>query len=227
MTDGRAIDAVSRFRTWFAVRAVDLGLSPATAAVLVVAALIVGAWFVLVRDTPDADAGAATIPFAPGSTDASVAPTPTSPSTSVVVHAAGAVRSPGLYVLPAGSRVADLVEAAGGAGRRADTDGVNLAAELVDGQQIVLPRRGGPAAAIAATAVPSTGTGTDPPAAPVDLNTAESPELETLSGVGPATAAAILEYRAVNGPFATVDELLQVPGIGEVTLERLRPAVTV
>jgi competence protein ComEA len=140
----------------------------------------------------------------------------------VTVHVAGAVRSPGVYRLRRGSRVDDAVRRAGGAVRRADLSAVNLAAPLEDGRQIVVPMRapksdvGGGSASVA-PAVP----------AKVNLNTATAEQLDTLAGVGPATAAKILAHREQHGAFGSVEELGDVPGIGERRLEALRELVTV
>ena len=134
------------------------------------------------------------------------------------VHVAGAVVHPGLYRLPSGSRVADAIEAAGGPGHRADLDAVNLAEVLRDGLKIDVPVRG--------TTVPVTSTST-PGATIVNLNTADQPALETIPGVGPVTATAILQHRTEIGSFDAVEQLLDVTGIGPATLEALRPYVTV
>ena len=132
----------------------------------------------------------------------------------LVVHVVGAVRRPGLYRLPQGARIADAVERAAGATRRADLSLVNLAAPLADGMQVVVPARarseaGGDAA----------GAG-----GPVHLNTATLEELDTLPGVGPVTAQKILDYRQQHGAFASIDELDAIPGIGPARLEQLREA---
>ncbi len=136
----------------------------------------------------------------------------------LVVHVAGAVHRPGVYRLRAGARVGDAVERAGGARRRADLGAVNLAAELQDGRQVLVPlrARGGVAAA-----------GGTPPGVPLDLNTATVEQLDELDGIGPATAQQIVAYREAHGGFGSVEELDQVPGIGETRLAALREKVRV
>lgn len=140
----------------------------------------------------------------------------------VIVHAAGAVLRPGLYRLAAGARVDDLVSAAGGLAVDADADRVNLAALLSDGQRVYFPRRGEvvPADVGAAGAAAANG--------PVNLNTATEEQLDALPGVGPATAKAIVAERSRRGGrFQSVEDLLQVRGIGPAKLEALRDLVTV
>jgi competence protein ComEA len=133
----------------------------------------------------------------------------------LVVDVAGAVRRPGLYHFAAGTRIADAVAAAGGATAKADVTLVNLAAPLADGEQVLVPARGGAA-----------GTGATPsPTAPLDLNTASAEQLDTLPGVGPATAQKIMDYRQAHGPFRSLDELEAVPGIGPAKLEQLKGLV--
>jgi competence protein ComEA len=185
-------------------------------------------------------AGAAPGDAAPGASTTSSLPG------EVVVQAAGAVVHPGVYSLPAQARVDDLVDAAGGLTKTADRDRVNLAAPLTDGERVWLPARGedkvpeivagaggGGGSAAGASTGSSGGTGTSrsgggpSPGAPVDLNTATADELDALPGVGPATASAILAYRDQNGRFSSVDELLDVRGIGDAKLEQLRPLVRV
>lgn len=151
----------------------------------------------------------------------------------VHVHVAGAVRRPGLYRVPQGARIAEAIERAGGAARRAALDGVNLAALVVDGAQVLVPRRGAVAAPAPAGAAGAPATGPSPAGvgAPatgrLDLNTATAEQLDALQGVGPATAQAILEYRGRQGRFRSVDELDAVPGIGPARLATLREAVGV
>lgn len=134
----------------------------------------------------------------------------------LVVHVVGAVRRPGLYRLPEGSRIADAVARAGGATAKADLAAVNLAAPLADGMQVAVPRRAAAGAAAAA--------GGSPPG-PVHLNTATLEQLDGLPGVGPVTAQKILDYREKHGAFTSVDELDAVPGIGPARLEQLRELV--
>jgi competence protein ComEA len=145
---------------------------------------------------------------------------------SVVVHVAGAVRNAGVYRLRAGARVNDALSRAGGATPRADLSQVNLAAKVEDGRQVLVPRRvTTPAAAVPPT--PSGTTAPGQPAVPVNLNTATLEQLDTLPGVGPATAQKILDYREQHGGFGSVDELGEVPGIGDVRLAALRDLVRV
>jgi len=165
----------------------------------------------------------------PAATHAAPEP-PAAQHAGVVVHVAGAVERPGVVELPAGSRVAAAVDAAGGALGDAELSAVNLARLVVDGEQVYVPRAG-EALPGAAPPGPPTPAGTpagsgDPPGV-VDLNTADLATLDTLPGVGPAIAQRILDWREAHGPFHSVDELLEVSGIGPATLERLRDRVRV
>lgn len=137
---------------------------------------------------------------------------------TIVVHVAGAVRRPGVYELAPGARIGDAIHAAGGALGSADTASVNFAAPAVDGAQILLAER-------------SPRPGTLPPPSPsaagqVNLNTADQAALESIPGVGPVTASAILGYRSEVGAFTSLDQLLDVDGIGPATIDSLRPYVT-
>ena len=174
---------------------------------------------------PRAQAGGAPLD---GTPETSV---PATTPVTVTVHVAGQVRSPGVYALPSGGRVADAVMAAGGTAAEADVEQLNLAARVTDGERVYVPKKGEPAPAVAA--VPPAGAGAGggakpgAPAGPVDLNTATAEQLEALPGVGPATSKAILAYRSSHGRFRSVTELLEVPGIGPAKLEALRPLVKV
>ncbi|MCF6379640.1 ComEA family DNA-binding protein [Nocardioides KLBMP 9356] len=194
------------------------------AVVAVVAAVAVGlaAWWA-VRDQAEIVPPVAVTPAA--STDQPLAPVSTEspvtePGAELVVDVAGKVRRPGIAVLPAGSRVVDALEAAGGARSGVDLTGLNLARLVVDGEQILVGVAPAPGVAGTVVGAPPEGTSL------VNLNTADQPTLETLPGVGPVTAAAILAWRTDNGGFTSVDELLEVDGIGEATLEDLAPLVT-
>lgn len=156
----------------------------------------------------------------------------------VVVDVAGRVQRPGIVTLPVGARVADALDAAGGTRGRVDLTTLNLARVLFDGEQLLVgvepavPPAApppGPAGDAPAGDVPSptSGSPSSAPGSLVNLNTATEAELDTLPGVGPVTAQAILAWRTDHGGFTSVDELLEVSGIGEVTLEELRPLVTV
>jgi competence protein ComEA len=139
------------------------------------------------------------------------------PAADVLVHVAGAVLRPGLVHVPAGSRVAAAVRLAGGATGRADTNGLNLAARVEDGQQVVVPVRGRPAAVGGAAGGPGTA-----PAARVSLGSATLEQLDELDGIGPTLAQRIVEYRAQHGGFSSLTELGEVDGIGEKRLAALR-----
>lgn len=139
-------------------------------------------------------------------------------ATPALVHVSGAVRRPGLVALPAGSRVVDAVAAAGGLTAAADESAINLAARIVDGQQLVVPKRG---------AAPTTATGgAAASGSPVSLGAATAEQLETLPRIGPALAARIIAYRDAHGGFGSVDDLGKVSGIGPKTLAGLRDLVT-
>lgn len=150
---------------------------------------------------------------------------PAAGSTPLVVDVAGKVRQPGIVELPPGSRVVDAIAAAGGARPRVSLTALNLARVLVDGEQIVV----GMDVPILGTLPPTGPAGGSPTGqiTPVALNTATAEQLDTLPGIGPVTAQAILQWRADNGPFIAVDDLLAVSGIGDATIADLRPYVYV
>jgi competence protein ComEA len=138
----------------------------------------------------------------------------------VYVHVAGAVRRPGLVRVPAGARVAEAVFRAGGPGRRADLTGVNLAAQVEDGQQVVVPAAGAAASATGQAGAAAASTEVKP-----SLGSATVEQLDEIDGIGPTLAERIVEYRTENGGFSSLDELQDVDGIGEKRLETLREAL--
>jgi competence protein ComEA len=149
----------------------------------------------------------------------------------LVVDVCGAIARPGVYHLPAGARVCDLLDAAGGATAQAELAAVNLAAKLTDGQQVAVPRHGQAAATAAAGsgAVAGAVAGATPstPAAPVNLNLATAEQLDALPGVGPSTAQKIIDYRTANGSFRSVEDLKNVSGIGDAKFAALKDLVAV
>ncbi|MEW5922126.1 MAG: ComEA family DNA-binding protein [Bacillota bacterium] len=138
----------------------------------------------------------------------------------IVIHVAGAVSRPGVYHLPAGSRVYEALDQAGGGLAEADLDRINLAQPLVDGQQVYFPLKGeeglGP---LAGSGVSSAGR--------ININTAGREQLESLPGIGAVKAQNIINYRQQNGPFHSIEDLLEVSGIGTKTLEGIRDLITV
>lgn len=175
---------------------------------------------------PDAAAGSA-----PGATGEAGEGPPSGSQTGqgqVVVHVSGAVQSPGVVHLPPGSRVEDALQAAGGTAKEADLAAINLARPLADGEQIHVPVPGEEVPHVPAPGDAESGGGTDgvsgagADGGTIDLNTASAAQLEELPGVGPSIAQRILEHREKNGPFASVDGLLEVSGIGPATLEKIR-----
>lgn len=132
----------------------------------------------------------------------------------IVVDVAGAVRQPGVYRLPTGARVVDAIERAGGPTGDAMLEGINRAARLTDGQQVMVPERG-PGGTVATA-------GTGAADGPIGLGGATVEQLETIDGIGPVTAGKIVEFRDQHGGLASVDQLDQVSGIGPATMESLR-----
>jgi competence protein ComEA len=194
----------------------------------------VGLWYTRSLPRPiDVATSAGTAPapaaasglFAPAAATSSLSPS-VSPSAVLIVDVTGAVRRPGVFEFQPGDRVIDAVERAGGARDNADLTLLNLAAPLTDGQQILVPKKGAATASVPGTTggVPGSVGGTG---GLVNINTADEATLETLNGVGPVLAAAIIQYRTEHGPFASVDQLDEVSGIGPATLEDLRSQVTV
>lgn len=162
------------------------------------------------------------------------------PGASVVVSVVGLVHRPGLVTLTMGARIADALDAAGGPIDGADLIGLNMARRVADGEQIIVglaPPPGEPASmgSSVGTAAGALGTDAGPastgspsaPAGPVDLNTVTVEQLDTLPGVGPVTAAAIVAWRDANGRFSSVDQLAEVDGIGPARLAKLRELVRV
>lgn len=145
---------------------------------------------------------------------------PSTASRALVVYVVGAVHKPGVYSLSEGARVLDAVAAAGGLLADADAARLNLAARVADGTRLAVPRVG----EVVAT---ETGGGAAEPSGPVNLNSATVDQLDKLPGVGPSTAAAIVAFREQHGAFRSVDQLLDIRGIGPAKLEELRRYVTV
>ena len=199
------------------------------AAALAVAAVLVlrsgsggAATVALHRTAGPASASPLAVPASGGATTGAAPAAPQSSPGVVVVDVAGKVRHPGVTTLPAGSRVVDAIRRAGGARRGVDLSGLNLARVLVDGEQILVGTS--PAPGVAASAASTAAAGAAGPL--VNINTATMEGLETLPGVGPVTAQKILDWRTAHGAFTSVDELLEVDGIGEKTLAQLAPHVT-
>jgi competence protein ComEA len=175
--------------------------------VIAIAVLVVGARWI--RSGGAASAGGAELSFAAGS------PPRAEGTQDVVVHVAGAVRRPGVYRLPAGSRVTDAVRRAGGFALHANRDGINLAARLSDGQQVVVPGPG----TVAAGATPGVQSG------PISLGSATVEQLDQVEGIGPVTAQKIIAFRDQHGGLSSIDQLDEVDGIGPSTMQTLRSAL--
>lgn len=229
------------------IRPRRLALAPRAAMVFGALLLVLGLGLALraVLTVPDGASGAAspTATGLPAAVDpaATGPPDPADPAGApagrIVVHVVGAVVSPGVVVLADGARVADAIAAAGGAASDADTEQLNLARVLGDGEQVRVPHAGeqlvapdpGPSPPGGASGGSTAGAsgGSTPGGGVVNINTAGASELEALPGIGPALAARIVEYRDGHGPFASVDDLTDVPGIGPAKLEALRSQATV
>jgi competence protein ComEA len=187
------------------------------AAVAAAALLVLGAVVVLraVQETPSI-----VVPAAAGATAGATPGAEPAATPEVVVHVVGQVLQPGLVHLPAGARLADAIDAAGGAGPEADLVAINLARVLTDGEQVVVPRPGEQPQSNGAA-------GADGADLAIDLNTAATADLDTLPGIGPVLAQRIVDWRTEHGAFTAVDELAEVRGIGSALLEGLRDLVRV
>jgi competence protein ComEA len=190
---------------------------------LAIAVLVVaGAGFWYARSLP----GRVSVQLAgdPGGRGSATGASP-SPSPAVIfVYVTGLVRHPGVYEFHQGDRVIDALRVAGGARPGADLTTVNLAAFLTDAQQVTILKKGAaPAGGVAGLG----GAGPGGSGGPVNINTATLEELETLPGIGPALGQRIIDYRTAHGPFRSVDDLMNVSGIGEKRLADLRPSITV
>lgn len=216
---------------WIARLRADPGRAGVIALIVVGLLAILVTVFTLARDRtpPVASANLPAVQMV-----SSTAPTPSAADGPVVVSVMGLVHKPGLVTLSTGARIADALEAAGGALDGADLVGLNMARRITDGEQIIVGITGPPGApapmgssvspqSTAAPARPETPAA----GAPLNLNTATAEELDGLPGVGPVTAAAIIAWREANGRFTSVDQLGEVDGIGPARLEKLRDLVHV
>jgi competence protein ComEA len=179
--------------------------------------LLVGARWIRSADQPGSGGGGGvSLSSAPGSSAGSFG-VDAQGGEDVVVYVAGAVSEPDVYRLPAGSRVDDAVQRAGGPTARAEVEGLNLAARLTDGQQIIMPARtNGPGGVAVGSSTAGTSEG------PISLGTATVEELDTIEGIGPVTAQKIIEFRDQHGGTSSVDQLDQIDGIGPATMDALR-----
>src|SRR6266511_2579937 len=185
-----------------------------------VALLLVGARWIRSSDDRAPSPGGVSYPSSSGSFSSSgpdaFSVDPQGGGEDAVVDVTGAVSDPGVYRLPAGSRVNDAVQRAGGATAKANVEAINLAARLTDGQQVVVPAK----APTAAGAAPPAGTETD--TGPISLGSATLEQLDTIEGIGPVTAQNILDFRDQHGGISSIDQLDQITGIGPATREALR-----
>lgn len=244
----RWLPDASQGRGWMARVRADPGRAGAIALAVVAALAVLVTVFTLVREKPAPVMSAKLPPVekaATASPRSSAAPGagPPTGAQPVVVSVVGLVHTPGLVTLPPGARIADALQAAGGAVDGADTIGLNMARPVGDGEQIVVglaPLSGQPTAlgsSVASGSVPASkppgptgpvsGSVKPKPGEAVDLNTATVEQLDALPGVGPVTAAAIVAWRQANGRFTSVDQLAEVGGIGPARLDKLRPLVRV
>ncbi|GAA5022081.1 ComEA family DNA-binding protein [Actinopolymorpha pittospori] len=230
--------ATHRARAASAVEAVSLAWTLRRGHVVAVAVLllvaVLGAGVMVLRsrpvreEVPDPPAASVVTSPRPSPVAASGPALVTPSPTPVVVHVAGKVRKPGVVHLPAGSRVVDAVTASGGALPGTDLDTVNLARQLVDGEQVLVGVTPPPGSQLPPSNGPGGGPGVPTPGGElVDLNTATAAELETLPGVGPVLAQRILDFRAEHGRFLSIEDLREVSGIGEQKYVDLQARVRV
>ncbi len=216
----------------FRDRIASLSRAELAGLVVIIAVALGGAGLWYVRSLPKPVAitaqGAAPVPGGGDATGAPSGSASASPATEsvVIVDVAGWVRKPGVYEFTEGDRIVDAIERAGGPRRGASLISLNLAAMLTDGQQILIPE---PLSRKERRALAAEGTSSETGSedGKVNVNTADAAELETLSGIGEVLAERMIEYREDHGPFASVDDLLDVSGIGDATLEEIRSDVTV
>ena len=215
-----------RLRPWIEWFGLGRLIGGAVAVVVVVAA---GWWLLRSPDRPTEAAlpVATSAPSPPPAAAAAAASTTSVAAGPVVVHVAGAVAVPGVYELVPGARVEAAIRAAGGMAPSADPAALNLAAIVADGERVYVPVVGETPPPPPPPVVASAATGSTVAPGPVDLNHADADQLDGLPGIGPATAAAIVDHRTRNGPFASVDDLEAVRGIGPAKLEAIRELVTV
>jgi competence protein ComEA len=185
------------------------------AAAALAVALIGARYLKQERDPPPRPPAAASVKVARGG-----------PAGAAFVHVTGAVRRPGVYRLPPWARLDMAIRRAGGATARADTQGVNLAAKVSDGQQVIVPVRAPQAGGVVATTgAPGAAPVPGAAAGPISLNTATVEQLDQLDGIGPTTAQKILDWRKEHGGFGSVDDLRQISGIGPKRFEALKEKV--
>ena len=200
------IDVIDHLRMWQKYFGWRRAL---TAAVVISVLLVVGLWLIRSPEPPVDQQ----LPIA-------VAPTLSIAPSQVTVHVVGAVRKPGVYRVAEGSRLFEVVYVAGGFSAEADQAGINLAAEVVDGEQVYVPMHG-------ETAPPNNAHPVvDSRDSKVHINRATAAELEVLPGIGPTTAAAIVAYREAHGSFSAVEDLLRVTGIGDAKLDAIRELIS-
>ena len=210
---------------WFGVRRV-------VTSALTAFVLAVGAWWVVRVPPVPVESGISFTGTSLVGDQSSSSDAEPALSLSIVVHVAGEVNKPGVYTLPNSARMIDAVNAAGGATVRADLDVINLATPLIDSAQIYVPEKGVAARPIFVRPQPGVNGGASDPNTPsasgvVNINRASVAELDALPGVGPSTAQAIVNYRSTNGPFGSVEDLLNVKGIGPAKFEAMRKLVGV